>query len=104
MWQVLWARHSHAWVLQNPTWPVEWKQLSPFLGWQDYMWTGRTDLALAFTQTMHERTMIGFRENTSGLLATSGMGRHIVDWYESIYPPPFEERDGPQQRGAPCRC
>ena len=25
---VLFARHSHAWVLQNPTWPVEWKLLS----------------------------------------------------------------------------
>ena len=45
---VLWARHSHAWVLQNPTWPVEWKQISPFLGYQDFMWTGQPDLALAF--------------------------------------------------------
>jgi hypothetical protein len=37
----LYARHSHAFVLQNPTWPVEWQQLSPFLGWQDYMATGQ---------------------------------------------------------------
>ena len=34
---VLWARHSHAWVIQSPTWPGEWKQITPFLGWQDYM-------------------------------------------------------------------
>ena len=24
----LWARHSHAYVLEHPTWPVEWKQIS----------------------------------------------------------------------------
>ena len=42
------------------TWPVEWKQLSPFLGWQDYMWTGRPDLALAFGLIMQERTMFGY--------------------------------------------
>merc|ERR1711871_1541745 len=23
----LWPRHSHAWVINDPTWPVEWKQL-----------------------------------------------------------------------------
>ena len=45
---VLWARHSHAWVIEYPTWPVEWKQISPFLGYQDFMWTGQPDLALAF--------------------------------------------------------
>ena len=77
---VLWARHSHAWVLQNPTWPVEWKQISPFLGWQDFMWTGQPDLALAFGDIMHERTMVGFVENSTGLLRTDAMGRHIVDW------------------------
>jgi hypothetical protein len=37
---VLWPRHSHAWVINSPTWPVEWKQITPFLGWQDYMATG----------------------------------------------------------------
>lgn len=77
---VLWSRHSSAWVLQNPTWPVEWKQLSPFLGWQDYMWTGQPDLAAAFADVMHERSMIPFREGETGLLDTTKMGKHIVDW------------------------
>ena len=36
----LWGRHSHAWVIHDPTWPVEWKQITPFLGWQDYMARG----------------------------------------------------------------
>jgi len=89
----LWARHSHAWVLQFPTWPVEWKQLSPFLGWQDYLATGRADLALAFLPVMHERTMIGHLDAT-GLLDTSQMGRHIVDWM-----PDGREADETVQRG-----
>ena len=29
---------------------------------------------------VHERTMVGFRENATGLLATDRMGSHIVDW------------------------
>lgn len=75
----LWNRHSHAWVIQYPTWPVEWQQLSPFLGWQDYMATGQPDLSLAFMDQMYERTQIGFLDST-GLLDTSNMGPHIVDW------------------------
>jgi hypothetical protein len=75
----MWPRHSHAWVINDPTWPVEWKQLSSFLGWQDYMATGQPDLALAFMPQMHERTMIGHLDKT-GLLDTTAMGRHIVDW------------------------
>jgi len=31
---VLFPRHSHSFVLEHPTWPTEWRQASPFLGWQ----------------------------------------------------------------------
>jgi len=55
----LWPRHSHAWVINDPTWPVEWQQISAFLGWQDYMATGQPDLALAFTEQMYG--VVGFR-------------------------------------------
>jgi len=90
----LWPRHSHAWVINDPTWPVEWKQLSSFLGWQDYMATGQPDLALAFREQMHARTMIGFLDPASGLLNTDKMGRHIVDWM-----PDGRETDETVQRG-----
>lgn len=89
----LWGRHSHAWVLQYPTWPVEWQQTSPYLGWQDYMATGQPDLALAFEHTMYTRTKVGFLDAT-GLLDTSKMGRHIVDWM-----PDAGERDETVARG-----
>jgi len=76
----LYARHSHAFVIQNPTWPVEWKQLDPFLGYQDYMATGQTDLAMAFTEIMHERTQIGSLNASNGLLNSDEEGSHITDW------------------------
>jgi len=90
----LWGRHSHAWVINDPTWPVEWKQLSPFLGWQDYMATGQADLALAFREQMYDRTMVKYLDNATGVLKTSGMGRHIVDWM-----PDGHETDETVQRG-----
>ena len=88
---VLWGRHSHAWVMNDPTWPVEWKQISPFLGWQDYMATGTPELSLAFMDQMHDRTMLKFVDET-GTLATSKMGRHIVDWMPDT-PTSSGERD-----------
>lgn len=70
----LWPRHSHAWVINDPTWPVEWKQITPFLGWQDYMATGQPDLSLAFMEQMYDRTMYKFMDNTT-VLATNKMGQ-----------------------------
>jgi len=58
---------------------VEWKQTSAFLGWQDYMATGMSDLAQAFEREMANRTFFSLDEK-NGLLNTSNMGRHIVDW------------------------
>ncbi len=74
----LWGRHSHAYVLQNPTWPVEWKQITPFLGYQDYFATGQPDLALAFLDKMYEDTFVAFMDNSTGVLKTDKMGPHIV--------------------------
>jgi hypothetical protein len=36
--------------------------------------------AAAFMEEMHERTQIGFLDNTTGVLRTDKMGQHIVDW------------------------
>eukprot|EP01049_Picozoa_sp_SAG25_P011534 SAG25_NODE_1425_length_3058_cov_6.484623_3_plen_261_part_00 len=47
---MLWARHSHAYVIQYPTWPVEWVQISVLLAYLDYWTTGSTDLTEAFME------------------------------------------------------
>jgi len=89
----MWPRHSHAFVLHDPTWPVEWKQLSPFLGWQDYYATESVDLTVSFLDIMYNRTFIGCLAS-DGLLNTDDMGRHIVDWM-----PDGHETDETIQRG-----
>ena len=63
-------RHSYAWVLEVPTWPVEWQQMTPLLGYQDYMATGSTDLFSTFEAQMYERTQVGLVDST-GLVNTS---------------------------------
>ena len=102
----LFGRHSHAYVLENPTWPVEWKQITPFLGWQDYQATGQPDLALAFTDKMHESTFLSFLDSTGVLNTTSacGLARKITKflpeahvWLFASLPlfPSYLRRDGP---------
>jgi hypothetical protein len=85
-----WSRHSSAFVILNPTCPVEWEMITPFLGWQDYMATGQPDLAMSFANEMATRTFMRFIENSTGLINTAHMtgyschsghpGMHIIDW------------------------
>ena len=100
----LWGRHSHAWVIEFPTCPVEWQQATPFLGYQDFMATGRPDLALAFAEKMFNRTMISYRDAANGLVKTvddgsmhygcsSGHpGMRIIDWMPDT--PEFSTGEG----------
>ena len=37
-------RHSFEYLLQNPTWPTEWKFHDIFMAWADYLQTGNADL------------------------------------------------------------
>jgi len=90
----LFPRHSHAYVLEHPTWPVEWLQITPFLAWQDHMATGQVDLALAFESRLHDNTKISFLENATGVLRTDKMGSHITDWM-----PDGDESDQTVARG-----
>eukprot|EP01044_Picomonas_judraskeda_P038722 COSAG03_NODE_18208_length_359_cov_6.496154_1_plen_74_part_01 len=44
-------------VIQYPTWPVEWVQISVLLAYMDYWATGSTDLVASFLS--NETQMIG---------------------------------------------
>ena len=85
--------YTDSYVVHHHTWPVEWKQITPFLAWQDYMASGTTDLAEAIETDAYTETMIGYKDST-GLLLTSKMGRHIVDWM-----PDAHETDETVSRG-----
>jgi len=77
---VLWARHSHTFVMQNPTWPIEWRQMTAWLAHADYMATGSADLTAAFLPTLLANTHYPADLDATGLLNAT-RGRHIVDWY-----------------------
>lgn len=91
---IMWARHSHSWIFQYPTWPVEWLQITPFLAHMDYMATGSTDLADAYFDLLYNNTQIHALDGPTGLINTSKPGsrdvelwnftrrggRHLVGW------------------------
>eukprot|EP00040_Diaphanoeca_grandis_P032975 m.200886 g.200886 ORF g.200886 m.200886 type:complete len:930 (-) comp32780_c0_seq3:56-2845(-) len=81
----MWGRHSHSWVLEVPTWPVEWMQMASLLAWHDYQATASVDVFATYEQRLYERTNVGAVDNTS--LVNTAHGRHLVGWD----PPPTKE-------------
>lgn len=73
------ARRTHDYLMENPTWPTEWKQHSVLIAWDDYLHTGdHESLALHYEQLKREKVLSEF-EQSDGLLNTSEI-RDIVDW------------------------
>ncbi|MBX3434517.1 MAG: family 78 glycoside hydrolase catalytic domain [Pirellulales bacterium] len=82
------ARHSHEYLLANPTWPTEWKQHSILMAWADYLHTGDVESLRNHYDVLRREKLLEAAETSSGLLDTSGDDyRDIVDWPET-------ERDG----------
>ena len=81
----MWGRHSAAWVLEVPTWPVEWQQMAAMLAYLDFSATGKADLFATYEARLYARTNVGELDKT-GLINTS-TGRHLVGWD----PPPTKE-------------
>ncbi|WP_442482212.1 alpha-L-rhamnosidase-related protein [Aeoliella sp. SH292] len=82
------ARHSHEYLLENPTWPTEWKQHSVLMAWEDYQYTGDTESLESSYDVLKHQKLLSDAERPDGLLDTSQPPyRDIVDW-------PAGERDG----------
>ena len=45
-------------IFHNPTWPVEWLQMTPNLAWLDYQTTNSTDLFAAYEELLANNTMV----------------------------------------------
>lgn len=88
------ARYSHEYLLDNPTWPTEWKQHSVLMAWADWMYTGNTEaLAHAYDTLVAEKTLES-HVGSDGLLNSGNLecpphtpDCDLVDWPEG-------ERDG----------
>lgn len=77
---VMWARHSHSWVFEFPTWPVEWLMITPMLAYQDYWHTGSAELATSYFELLFNNTQYPFGfDHTLGLMNTSKPGSRDVE-------------------------
>ena len=86
----MWSRHSASYVIQYPTWPVEWVQISVLLAYQDYWVTGQTVLTESYMDLLYNNTRISDMDGTgllncsaqvrNGCASRPGNGHHIIDW------------------------
>lgn len=86
------ARYSHEYLLDNPTWPTEWRLQSVILGWNDFLWSGDDQSLRQHYPTLKGRAMIR-RRTADGLFRgwNDGEIKDIVDW-------PSGERDNYDMR------
>ncbi len=95
------GRHSHEYLMVNPTWPTEWIMHSVMMAYADYLYTGDTESLAFFYKDLKNKTLIslaredGLISTQTGLLNQTILSdihmkapiRDIVDW-------PLVERDG----------
>ena len=59
-----WPKHSINHVLQNPTWPTEWKQFTILLAHEHYMMTGDNSITENNFELLKNNTMLPFIVST----------------------------------------
>ena len=106
------ARYSIEYLLAHPTWPAEWQMHMPLMAWEDYLYTGDTNLLVASYDDLAAKTLIGL-EREDGLIVEDKSKmtpalkkllhldqdiRVVVDWPPSSKARPTGERDGYDMR------
>lgn len=84
-------RHSLEYLLQNPTWPTEWKSHDIFMAWADYLHTGNTNLIARIYPNLQEDSFT-WAATGNGLMKgfpafPQKTNSDVVDW-------PAADRDG----------
>ncbi len=64
------ARYSHEYMLQNPTWPTEWHLHSVMMAWSDYLYSGDTKSLHTFYDVLRAKTLLDFARK-DGLITTA---------------------------------
>jgi len=87
-------RHTHEYLIHQPTWPTEWILQSVLMAWEDYMHTGNTESLENYYNDLKAKTLIplsdenGFISTRTGKVTPEvlksihfdGNLRDIVDW------------------------
>eukprot|EP01060_Flectonema_neradi_P030823 TRINITY_DN4552_c0_g1_i2.p1 TRINITY_DN4552_c0_g1~~TRINITY_DN4552_c0_g1_i2.p1 ORF type:complete len:786 (+),score=133.02 TRINITY_DN4552_c0_g1_i2:87-2444(+) len=80
-----WQKHSYRHTFENPTWPTEWRQFTPFMAYSIYMESGDTELAELYWDYLLNSTQARCFNKTLGLIDFGNCARtpgtkDIVDW------------------------
>lgn len=91
------GRYSHEYLITHPTWPTEWILQSVLMAWNDYLYTGNTELLQRFYPNLKAKALLPLADAT-GLISTrtnkvtqevlksvnfNGTLKDIVDWPQS---------------------
>jgi alpha-L-rhamnosidase len=80
------SRYTIGWLIQNPTWPTEWKYASILSAYEYWQATGDTRLTAQFYDRLAAFLPTG-EVNAQGLVQETDTSNDLVDW-------PAGERDG----------
>lgn len=88
------ARHSNEWLIDNPTWPNDYRIFSVEMAYVDYMYTGNTDSIFEYYTALKKKLVqkVEYEDEATGLIrpGNSEAGNSaLIDW-------PVSERDGYQ--------
>ncbi|MBB1510503.1 family 78 glycoside hydrolase catalytic domain [Tessaracoccus sp. MC1756] len=94
------GRHSAEWLIDNPTWPADYRLFSVELAWRDYLYTGNADSLVEYYDKIKAKLNPSTSASGAGTfvpeagmirtLGDTGSGnRVLVDW-------PVGEQDGYQ--------
>ncbi len=77
------ARHTHEYLLYNPTWPTEWNLQSVLMAWNDYMYTGNKASLERYYEDLKAKTLLALKED-NGLISTK-TGKLTSEFNRSIH-------------------
>ena len=93
------ARHSNEYLIDYPTWPLDYLLFSIEMAWQDYIYTGNDDSLREYYDKLQDKLKTGNWDESIGMIAKSDYDTYnseesatqtngpLIDW-------PVSERDG----------
>ena len=88
------ARHSNEWLIDNQTWPNDYRIFSVEMSYLDYMYTGNKDSISEYYTGLKKKLTeeVEYEDSATGLIQANGSqagNTSLIDW-------PTSERDGYQ--------